>query len=106
MNNRVWVLGWYVDKANTIELMMKEETDRWILKQRVGGKVVGKAKAIAAIEPNVEYIVQITFDGNQFTVSINQTPLMTYSPVATVPIGTIGFESKITTARFGYIQVE
>lgn len=36
--NKVWLLGWYVDSGNYVELLMKEETDRWILKHHSGGQ--------------------------------------------------------------------
>ena len=84
---------------------MKEENDRWILKQRAGGRVVAKSKGISTIDPNVAYDVTVAFDGTQFSVSINGTPLITLVPVGVVPAGTIGFQSKSTTGSFGYITV-
>ena len=103
--NRVWLFGWYIDKNNRMELLMKEENDRWILKQRSGRKVVAKSKAISTIDPNVAYDVSVAFDGTQFTVSVNGTPLITLVPVGSVPTGTVGFQSKSTTGSFGYINV-
>jgi Putative Ig domain len=103
--NRVWMFGWYIDKLNRMELLMKEENDRWILKQRAGGRVVAKSKAISIIDPNVAYDVSIAFDGTQFSVSINGTPLITLVPVGVVPTGTVGFQNKSTTGSFGYINV-
>ena len=63
-NNKLWLLAWYRDKNNTIELLMKEESDKWVLKQRVGGSVVAKAKNSAeTIIPNIFYNVQLSLDG-------------------------------------------
>lgn len=106
IGNRVWLLAWYVDKGNTIELMMKEENDRWILKQRVGGPVVVKAKGVLAIDPGVSYDARIVFDGAQFQVFINNALLITLPKAGgTTPFGTVGFESKNTTAAFQSIDV-
>jgi hypothetical protein len=103
--NRIWLLHNYIDKANTIELLVKEESDRLILKQRVGKAVVAKAKAEVAINPNQAYIVRITFDGAIYTVTIDGTPVITLVPVVAVPSGTVGFKVKGTTGTFGYIVV-
>ncbi|MCI0612795.1 hypothetical protein L0244_07380, partial [bacterium] len=44
-NNKLWLFAWYRDRKNTIELLMKEESDKWVVKQRVGGAIVAKAKS-------------------------------------------------------------
>src|SRR5262249_534116 len=103
--NRVWLLAWYIDKNNKIELLMKEEQDVWVLKQRSGGSVVAKAKAVSTIDPNVAYAVVVSFDGTQFTVTIDGNQLITLTPVGTVPSGTVGFQAKATTGFFDYINV-
>lgn len=103
--NRVWLLHHFIDKANTIELLMKEETDRWILKQRIGKAVVAKVKAQMPIDPNIIYVARVQFDGNQYVVSINSTQILTLTPAGIVTGGTVGFKVKGTTGTFGYIQV-
>jgi glucose/arabinose dehydrogenase len=103
--NRIWLLVWYVDKQNKVELLMKEENDVWVLKQRANGSVVTKAKAKATIDPNVAYAVVVSFDGTQFTVTIDGNQLITLTPVGTVPTGTVGFQVKATTGSFDYINV-
>ena len=40
--NVIWFLSWYVDDKNTMELLMKQETGKWILKQRANGTIVAK----------------------------------------------------------------
>lgn len=103
--NRVWLLGWYVDKANTVELMMKQETGRWVLKQRSGKRIVAKQKAVSSISVGIVYTVVISFNGTQFDVAVDGTPLMSLTPVGTVPTGTVGFQVKSTTGQFGEISV-
>jgi Putative Ig domain len=105
IGNRVWLMHHFIDKANTIELLMKEETDRWIIKQRIGKKVVAKAKAQSTIDPNAFYIARITFDGTSYTVTIDGTALMTLTPVGAVSGATFGFKVKGTTGTFGYVVV-
>ncbi len=106
IGNRVWLFGWFVDKANTIELMMKEESDKWVLKQRNGGRIVARAKAPLTIDPNVDYKAEIQFDGTNFQVSIDGVLIITMPKAAgTTPFGTVGFSVKSTTGSFGEINV-
>jgi serine protease AprX len=105
VGNRVWLLAWYVDKANTIELMMKQETGRWVLKQRSGKRIVAKQKAVSSISVGVVYTVVVSYNGTQFDVTLDGSPLMTLTPVGTVPSGTVGFQVKSTTGQFGEIIV-
>ncbi len=104
-SNRVWLLAWYIDKKNTIELLMKEENDKWILKQRSGGSVVTKQKLLTTIDPNVSYTVIVSYSGGDFQVTINGSPAITLTPVAVVPTGTVGFQNKNTVGLFGEIIV-
>ncbi|MCI0443773.1 DUF11 domain-containing protein, partial [bacterium] len=50
--NRLWLLHHFVDKRNVVELLMKEENDRWVLKHRVNSRVVAKQKYFMQIDPN------------------------------------------------------
>jgi hypothetical protein len=103
--SRVWIYTQYVDKANTIELLAKEENEKWILKERVGKSVVAKAKFISTIDPGVDYEVEVCFEGTQFNVTIDGASAMILTPASTVPSGTLGFAAKNTTASFGFINV-
>lgn len=106
--NKIWLLGWFVDKNNYIELLIKEENDRVILKQRIGHAVVAKAKALVTILPNTVYRFRVNFDGSTFTVFLdgNPTPIITLSPAGPVPLGSVGFRVKNTTGTFGEITVQ
>jgi hypothetical protein len=86
---------------------MNEENDRWILKQRVNGTVVAKAKAIKTIDPNTDYAVRLTFDGTSFQFFVDDfiTPLFTLTSHASVPVGTVGFQVKNTNGSFDYVAV-
>lgn len=102
--NKVWLLAFYIDKNNLIELQMKEETDRWVIKQRINKTVVAKAKGIITIDPNVDYDVIVSYDGATINVSIDGSSLITMTPVG-APVGTVGFRVKRTVGSFNSILV-
>src|SRR5262245_15115760 len=104
-SNRVWLLGWYIDKKNRVEVLMKEETDKWTVKQRVNGRVVAKGKGLATILPNVAYNVEISFNGTDFVLRVDGNIMATVPAGASVPSGTVGFQVTRTTGTFGYILV-
>lgn len=102
--NRVWLLAWYTDKANRVELMMKQQSNKWMLKQFAAGHLVGKSKFISEILPNTEYAVSVLYDGADFHVTLNGAPAFSMTAGAP-PSGTLGFEAKATQATFGYARV-
>ncbi|HSE39280.1 MAG TPA: hypothetical protein VLH08_00830 [Acidobacteriota bacterium] len=106
--NSVWLLGWYADKRNTVELQMKEGNDKWILKHRVNGVIVAKAKGMKQIDANTEYIVKVIFDGSQFKVFVDNPtmPLITLPTSHAVAAGTVGFAAKNTTVTVDAIRVD
>lgn len=105
LKNKVSLFGWYVDKSNQVELLIKQQQGKLILKQRSGGQIARKAKGLMALNANQAYTIRITFDGSLFTVLVDGSPLFTMTPGAAVPTGTVGFQVKKTTAKFDYITV-
>jgi uncharacterized repeat protein (TIGR01451 family) len=103
--NRLWLLHHYVDKKNEVELLMKEENDRWVLKHRVNGRVVAKQKYLLPIDPNTDYVVRINYDGANYIASINGTPLSPPLTPGTVTQGTAGLRVKGTTGAFDRIEI-
>lgn len=103
-SGKAWLLGWYQDRKNAIELVMNESSDKWILKERVGGRVVAKRKSSAMIDQNTYYLVRITFDGARFKVMINGAVLISLRAVAP-HTGTVGFQTKGAAASFREIVV-
>ena len=104
--NRVWMLVWYADKDNTLEVLMKEENDKFVVKQRAGGSIVAKTKGLMPLLPNTSYNVKVTFDGANFTLLVNGNTLATFAAGTAPPTGTIGFQAKNTTARIGHVWIE
>lgn len=102
---KVWLLGWYVDKKNTVELIMKADADKWIFKEKVLGKTVAKTKAVGTIDLNTFYRARIAYNGTQFVVSIDGTTLITIPAVSSTHMGTVGFQVKKTVASYGEVIV-
>jgi len=105
-DTRVWVLINYTGKTNTMELLFKEASDKVILKQRVNGNIVKKAKASITLDQNVDYQVQSVFDGTQFVISINGTAVINFTPVGAPASGSVGFQTKNGTGAFNYLCVQ
>lgn len=101
---KIFLLGWYQDLDNTIELVIKEEKDKLILRQRVNGTIVAKTRATFPIIPDVFYRIRIISDGTTLTLEVEGT-ILSILPLAVPATGTVGFQLKNSTASFGYISV-
>ena len=106
-HSRTWILGWYVDKDNNTELLIKQAANAIILRQRAGGRIVAKAKGTVpgGIQTDIPITIRVTFDGVQFSVIVNGSGLFSLTPGATVNTGTAGFAVRNTTAFFDYVQM-
>ena len=100
----VSLLAWYLDKKNYVELILIPAKDKILLKQRLNGALILKTKAVAVIDPNTSYQIQLAFDGTDFSVSMNGSSILTIPP-ASSPSGTVGFRVKKGTGRFDQITV-
>ncbi|HSP07445.1 MAG TPA: carboxypeptidase regulatory-like domain-containing protein, partial [Acidobacteriota bacterium] len=103
--NKMWFFAWYQDKNNVVEVLMKEESDRWIIRQRVNGVVVSKGKGVAAIHPGQFYVVHVNFTGSSFELSVDGNVLATI-PAVSQPFGSVGYQVKNTVGSFGYVMVK
>ena len=104
-SNRMSLLAWFVNNQNYVELMMKEQNDRWILRQRSAGSIVAKKNFQQTIEPNVSYEVEVNYDGVDFEVIVDGVSIFTIVPGAPVLNGTVGFQSRNGTGMFAEIEV-
>jgi uncharacterized delta-60 repeat protein len=102
--NKIFFFAWFQDKQNTVELLMKERNDKWVLRQRSGGAIVAKTTVSQTILPNVVYDLKVQFDGTTFTLFIDNINSATMTAGA-VPSGTVGYRVKNTTGRFGFVCV-
>ena len=104
VSNKIFFFGWFQDKQNTVEVLMKEQNDKWVLRQRAGGAVVAKTKSSQNILPNVSYDVKVDFDGTTFTLFIDNQIAASLTAGA-VPSGTFGYRVKNTTGIFAFVCV-
>jgi hypothetical protein len=87
----------FVNKSNTLQLVIKENLDRAVLKFKVGGATVDKAKALFTFDPNTPYDISIGYDGTTVTVSVNGSTLITMTHSSNVLSGIVTVESKFQT---------
>lgn len=102
--DRAYLLGWFKDSANFVELTMNPLTDTWTISQWIGGAVTAASSASAPIDPDVDYEVSVSYKGPNFFVLIDGTRVITMR--ATLPPGgNFGFKVFSTTGTFGSILV-
>lgn len=100
--SKVSLYGWYNSKTQYVELMMKD--GRWVLKERVGGVIIHKAKYVSPTDPNTPYTVSVSFDGSNFHVFVDGVDAITM-PAGATGSGQFGYAVKGTTGTFGYITI-
>jgi hypothetical protein len=106
MRSKVWVLGWYVDKQNLIELLFREDKNRITIRQRVNKTIVRKSSANFAINPNTPYPVTMIYDGTTITVLINGSSIgLSLTPVGSLD-GSVGLRSTNTSSTFTHMCVD
>lgn len=104
--NRVSLLTHYVDNKTNVEVILKEQADRVVIKQRLNGNIVAKAKASVILDPNTSYSVLLSYDGSLLMLIVDGVPVLTLVPEGSLPSGTVGFKATNTTASIGEIRVD
>jgi hypothetical protein len=87
----------FVDKHNTLQLIIREDQDKAILKFKSGGVTIDKAKALFTFDPNTPYDISIGYDGTIVTVSVNGSTLITMTHSSNILSGIVTVESKFQT---------
>lgn len=106
LGNTLWMLAFYHDSKNYVEVIMKEGSDKFLVKQHVNGVVTAKAKASLPIYPAFSYNVKLAFDGSIFRLYVNGTQVASMAKApGSSPNGTAGFQAKYTLAQFSKIYV-
>jgi hypothetical protein len=102
--NRVSLIAWRFNNGNVVELMMREDKNRWIFKVKNNGNVAVKSKVLQDILPNTDYRVRISYNGTAFQVFIDGVEVINSN--GPVPAdGVPGFRILRTTGTFGEILV-
>lgn len=87
----------FIDRRNTLQLIIKEDQNKAVLKLKSGGVTINKAKALFTLDPNTAYDFSIAYDGTMVTVSINGNTVITMIPSSSIPSGIVVVESKLQT---------
>lgn len=101
---KLFLYGWYADKSNAVELLIKPDSHKWILRQRVNGKIVRKVSLFQFFHTEMEHRVALNYDGTNFTVTVHGSVWITM-PAAGTPFGSFGMKVKGTEAYLKDIYV-
>ncbi|HSE40185.1 MAG TPA: hypothetical protein VLH08_05420 [Acidobacteriota bacterium] len=105
IGSKVWVLGWFVDKRNLIEVLIREDKNRVTVRQRIDKTIVAKSSANVTINPDTLYTVTMIYDGSLINVFINGVSNITLNPVGNIS-GSVGLRSTNTTSTFTHMCVD
>lgn len=90
------LLGWNVDAKTNVELIMAERKDKWLLKQKINGFKVAKAKFKTTIQPDTPYVARIIYSGSTLQVLVNGVTVINV-PAGVGASGGIGARIKSVT---------
>jgi N-acetylneuraminic acid mutarotase len=93
-DSKVWLYTHRVDKKNQMEVLIKPDQGKVVVKDR-NGNIQAKKKGTFTFTPNTPYNVAIAYDGTAYAVVINGTAVITgFSPVGALPVANIGGAAK------------
>jgi glycosyl hydrolase family 44 len=104
IGNKIFVQPWYQDKQNRVDVLLKQESGKIILKQKVNGFTAQKMKASFNVIPNTFHHIKIGFDGTNFHLEVDGASLITM-PAAATPSGNLYFQVKQTTASIERVEI-
>jgi len=102
--NKIFIQPWYQDKQNRVDVLLKQESGKIILKQKVNGSIAQKMKASFTIVPNTFHHIKVGFDGTNFHLEVDGTSLITM-PAAATPAGNLYFQVKQTTVSIERVNI-
>ena len=89
-------MPWYKDSKNNLQVIQSIGKKKWSLKHKMNG-IVKKASFSQVIQPGVVYRVKITYDGQKFTMAINDVVVIPSMLPAGNPSGKLAFRVKSKT---------
>jgi hypothetical protein len=95
-DNKIWILTHRVDNESQVEILLKSGTDKIVVKIKANGLLLAKAKNNLVIDAGVFYKVIASYDGDNYTVSVDGVPLISI-PITALQAGTIGYQTLDTT---------
>jgi hypothetical protein len=92
-----WVYISRTDKKNQIEVLLKVDTGKLVVKDRLFA-VLAKAKADFTWVPGTTYTIVVNYDGVNIDVSVDGTPLIVdFVPARSLPLANTGAAAKNNT---------
>lgn len=104
-DNQLSFLAWYSNPGNTVEVLMNEVADKWVMRQRGNGQIVAKESATRSIHPGVTYRVRVVFDGVSFHLFVGGNEILSMPNRNRYLFGTVGFRVRETTGYFGAVWI-
>lgn len=105
VGNSITLLGWFSDRKNTIEVVMKEDQDEFVLRQKKDGVILVKDTASFPIQIGLDYQLRVLYDGDRVKLQVNQQSIAKIKPVGRI-FGSIGFETRKTVSRHNYVCIQ
>lgn len=101
------LIGWYANNGNYAEVRMNEAADKWQIRHKANGSLK-KQTANATILPGQVYDVVFSFDGTNFTLTVDGgAPMITLPKVAgSNPSGTGGYFVRKTNGSSSFICIQ
>lgn len=99
------LLGWYVDSANQVGLVMNEFSNQLTLYQLVGGTRTSVSAVVTKILPNHPYALRLSFDGSVFRAEVDEVPLLQMPVQGAPPRGRAGLSLNNSNARLSEVRV-
>ncbi|HSE43368.1 MAG TPA: hypothetical protein VLH08_21590 [Acidobacteriota bacterium] len=97
---KMWVVLWYTDNKNYIDLLIKPESNKAILRQRVNGVIARKDKVDIVLEPFGGYSFDLEKSGSLLNLR-KEDGTLTSIPLMGNFSGKFGFQAKGT---YGYLS--
>jgi hypothetical protein len=94
INAKNWLYITRNDRKDALEILIKAEQGRLVIKDRLG-KALGKAKASFAFASNTNYTIEVFYDGSNVDVNIDGTPVIVdFALSRSLPSANIGAAAK------------
>ena len=97
INSKIFLKGWYLNKANTVEVVFDEPNDKIVLRQKSNGVTLFKQKVKMPILTNTDYDIKVDFDGANFRLFINKDLSLVVPAVQAPSAGDFGIKVRNTT---------
>ena len=100
--SKMLIQPWYQNNANRVEMLFKK--GRIMFRQKAKGKNAASREIGFALTPDASYNIKIGFDGESFTLEMNNNTLMTL-PTQTAPSGNLYLKVQKTTATIQRVNI-